>query len=311
MPLAITDLKILEGEGARAPSGWEKLSLDMNQGAGGAYLYLAYRRDPAKQAQAITGLQIVSAGAPSGWEKLETDLNKQAGGSDLFLAFKRGGGTPIIALQLMTGKSEAIHGYKVVNRDLNESAGGEDIFLAYLPKTRTLTIKNIKCNSPSTGVGGLARTAITASTTALFAAGAAGVAASIGAATGPGAVALGVGAAAVGAGAGVVVGDALNSAVSDFGKDTSDDVYIKVNGKKVWPVGSKYEGMRKNDKRSVNVTVPLDRDIQVTIMEWDLIEDDNLGENSYSKNESDGYRTELYFNKDEDDIYTVELEIAA
>ena len=43
---AITDIIVLEGKNARAPEGYTKINKDLNDGAGGAYLYFAYKREP-------------------------------------------------------------------------------------------------------------------------------------------------------------------------------------------------------------------------------------------------------------------------
>jgi hypothetical protein len=41
----ITDIIVLEGEGARPPAGYTKINVDLNRHAGGAYLYFAYRTE--------------------------------------------------------------------------------------------------------------------------------------------------------------------------------------------------------------------------------------------------------------------------
>ncbi len=85
----ITDLKIVEGKDAPAPSGYSKIDIDLNEKAGGKYLYLCYTKDP-KHNPPTKHIQIIKgkdADAPAGYVKIPTDLNASAGGDYLYLCY--------------------------------------------------------------------------------------------------------------------------------------------------------------------------------------------------------------------------------
>lgn len=76
------------------PEGYEKLDGDLNQGAGGDYIYLAVKRGTDK-AKAVNGLAVAvgknsKAAAPAGFEKIDMDLNKGAGGKYIYLCKRKG-----------------------------------------------------------------------------------------------------------------------------------------------------------------------------------------------------------------------------
>lgn len=98
----ITNLTLLDGNGAATPAGYTKMNLDLNQGAMGDYIYLAYKRGPARDstsfANAISNIQIqVGQGAPPfNWELVTwsgtanaADVNRGAGGDYIFIKFTR------------------------------------------------------------------------------------------------------------------------------------------------------------------------------------------------------------------------------
>lgn len=52
------DVLVIYGEGAAAPPGYVKISQDLNQGAGGQYVYLCYKKSSC--GRPITGLNVFS-----------------------------------------------------------------------------------------------------------------------------------------------------------------------------------------------------------------------------------------------------------
>jgi hypothetical protein len=123
-----------------APAGYEKIPSDLNKGAGGDFIYLAFRTAAGPP---ITGLFVVSqnvAGAqpPAGYRPVEPqiDLNKGAGGRYLYLCFTTdsGAGPPIQHISIVSGPSNnppIMPGWHRVGVDLNEGSGGDFIYIVY------------------------------------------------------------------------------------------------------------------------------------------------------------------------------------
>jgi len=92
-----------ESDGERLsnlPDGFVKIAHDLNRGAGGDYIYLAYRRRSSYDDKLVTGLRVNNAysmgtSAYSQWNVVTAnytsatpqDLNEGAGGDDIFLYF--------------------------------------------------------------------------------------------------------------------------------------------------------------------------------------------------------------------------------
>lgn len=118
------------------PEGYEKVGGDLNEGAGGDYIYFCVKRGSDKS-KAINGLKIVmgkNASAPAGYQKLNEDLNKGAGGQYIYLCVKRGSENPIHDIRVVSSKSAGVKapdGYTMLNEDLNKGAGGRYIYLCY------------------------------------------------------------------------------------------------------------------------------------------------------------------------------------
>lgn len=137
MALAITDIKILSGQGAVPPQGYEKISVDLNKGANGAWLWLAYNKNATQQASQywITALNVIGKNdpLPLGWIKDPTDLNDGTNSNPLYLIYKKGGSaSPITDIQIKESLDNLPAGYIGVNRDLNQGAGGAYLYLVYL-----------------------------------------------------------------------------------------------------------------------------------------------------------------------------------
>lgn len=61
---AIADIVVLRGNNAPAPAGWIKIGYDLNKGAKGEYLYLAYRKVNANDTKAIDFIGSSDTGNP-------------------------------------------------------------------------------------------------------------------------------------------------------------------------------------------------------------------------------------------------------
>lgn len=120
------------------PQGYERIDGDLNEGAGGDYIYLAVKRG-TDEAKAVNGLAVVSGkndkvSAPAGYEKIGMDLNKGAGGRYIYLCKRKGKKGAIRDVKVVSAKNAnppVPKGYTMINQDLNEKAGGKYIYLCY------------------------------------------------------------------------------------------------------------------------------------------------------------------------------------
>lgn len=120
------------------PQGYEKIEGDLNEGAGGDYIYFAVKRG-SDSTKAINGLAVVSGknnkvSAPAGFEKIDMDLNKGAGGRYIYLCKRKGKEGAIHDVRVVSAKSAnppAPEGYTMIGQDLNEKAGGKYIYICY------------------------------------------------------------------------------------------------------------------------------------------------------------------------------------
>jgi hypothetical protein len=152
----IYDLKVSIRNSNNAPNmqdGYTKLNVDLNEGAGGKWIYLYYK----KTDQAISALSYIRSDAVSVLSQIETlfpnleklgrtfsnnlwaDLNDGAGGKYIKLSGQRypiiygynTGGLAIqnIAVVSSTQSMSSWNGWERVTQDLNEGAGGKYIYI--------------------------------------------------------------------------------------------------------------------------------------------------------------------------------------
>jgi hypothetical protein len=84
----VTDLTVITGDSASigAPSGFEKIPVDLNRGAGGKYIYLCKRQgqsgvpDGGLRDLTVVGGSHANISPPYGYRRINADLNKGAGG---------------------------------------------------------------------------------------------------------------------------------------------------------------------------------------------------------------------------------------
>ncbi|MFJ8692631.1 hypothetical protein [Streptomyces roseolilacinus] len=132
--MAVTNLTVLQGDQA-TPPGWTKIPKDLNEGAGGEYLYFAYEEGPADRA--ITDVYFLlgeNQPTPKDYEKIDVDLNKGARGEYIYATFTRKEGTPIQELAVVSSDDPSINPpdrFKRIDVDLNKGAKGKYIFLCY------------------------------------------------------------------------------------------------------------------------------------------------------------------------------------
>lgn len=152
---AIVDITV-KNMGSNPPAnlegGWRLLPQDLNEGAGGAYLFIYYRLGPDDDPESIPLDRVYTVDTsdgerdPFGGTKINVDLNSGAGGDYIFLYYTRGAVDPIRALQTWSdgkirytdGAGAGLVWYPVSNnpgvgspQDLCEGAGGDTIYLYY------------------------------------------------------------------------------------------------------------------------------------------------------------------------------------
>src|SRR5262249_1263305 len=127
------------------PDGYTKYPQELNERAGGEYIYLCYHKDlvnilrPEASPQCISEFTFVKgdADAPDGYTKVDVDLNRGAGGDYIYLCYKKAPykvEDAIKDISIISGESAEIsppHGFTKIPQDLNEKAGGKYIYLCY------------------------------------------------------------------------------------------------------------------------------------------------------------------------------------
>lgn len=166
----------------------------------------------------------------------------------------------------------------------------------------TYQFVSVTCITPSTGVSGIATQVITA--IGSVAGGA--VAGSLTALTGPGAIFVGK----LGSIAGGILGDLGGSFLEWIGQRLPDNLYIEVDRQKVWPTNAKYENIKAGETERPSIKGQFNGPIRITLKEWDVFGDDNLGEFIISPGITGNNLTYLVANPKEGDVYEVVLNVS-
>lgn len=96
-PQPITAIDIVGDDDWRSiPHGYVRINQDLNEGAGGSFIFLCFSTDPAKAAEGLPIRSITVIGgsddnlaAPYGFTKLKWDLNSGAGGDFIYMCYSR------------------------------------------------------------------------------------------------------------------------------------------------------------------------------------------------------------------------------
>jgi hypothetical protein len=122
------------GPGIQCAAGFAKVDVDLNQGAGGDFIYLCYAKGVGAP---ITGL-IVTVGKDSvpgeeGYTKIDVDLNRGAGGNFIWLWYTKDPACATIRdVHVQADQGPPPAGYTKIDVDLNRDAGGAFIYASYL-----------------------------------------------------------------------------------------------------------------------------------------------------------------------------------
>lgn len=137
----ISDIRFLLGKNPTVPSEYEMLSVDLNQNAGGEYIYLAFKTD-ADPANAISGLNVFADRKSSGWSiqpgytLISQDLAQGAGGKYIYACYtKNTTNPPIRRVNVISGSSSLTFPVDAtwvrIIQDCNEGAGGSFVYICY------------------------------------------------------------------------------------------------------------------------------------------------------------------------------------
>ncbi|MFJ9446806.1 hypothetical protein ACIRRH_33850 [Kitasatospora sp. NPDC101235] len=134
--MTVTDIQILKDD-QKQPGGWLKDGHDLNSGAGGPYLYLAWKKDG--DSGPITALDVLddTKQPREGFQLIDQDLNEatRKTGARLYLCFSRTiPEKPILELAVVISgdpDAPAPKGFTRFDKDLNKGAGGDFVFLCY------------------------------------------------------------------------------------------------------------------------------------------------------------------------------------
>jgi hypothetical protein len=101
--------------------------------------------------------------------------------------------------------------------------------------------------------------------------------------------------------------DKLDSIANSIGQKYPDELYITVNGEKVWPSG-KYEDIKSGEKKDLNLTKNFTTEAKVVLWEYDTVSsDDKLGEQTFKLDSNSGEY--MLYNTDEGDVYFLDVEV--
>jgi hypothetical protein len=159
---------------------------------------------------------------------------------------------------------------------------------------KSLTIVSVKCIKPSSGIDSVAQS--------IFGVigGAIGARAAVGTTSGGLLTA-----ASAGASTGVSVINGLDHFFAG-----ADELYIRVNGSKVWPSG-KYKDINSQQTKEVGHTLPLEGNVKIQLWEYDVISaDDLLGYLELGQDHQTGSFTYLVQNPGEGSIYEINIKIS-
>jgi hypothetical protein len=149
-PIIDLDVTLSDGAIINPPSGYTQITVDLNEGSGGKFIYLNYKKGGTQSP--ITNLKIIDgkdATCPTptakdskslGWYKIDKDLNKNSGGAYLYLCtFRSKEDAPIVDIRIYSVSKDYSnllktppYGYTSTNVDLNKGAKGRYINLYFL-----------------------------------------------------------------------------------------------------------------------------------------------------------------------------------
>jgi len=131
----ITEVRIILNSTA-TPAGYTKIGTDLNEDAGGDYIYLCYKKGlgaPLTKIFVTVGEDRRHPNVPEKCSLINVDLNRRAGGNYIYLWTTHDPKcAPISDIIVLKGEGrQPPAGYTKINVDLNRDAGGEYLYFAY------------------------------------------------------------------------------------------------------------------------------------------------------------------------------------
>ena len=141
MSAAITDIIVVYGKNPSVPANYVRIRQDMNEGAGGEYVYLCYTKDK-NAGLPITDVQVFAGdkrdfNIQNYYEKVNGDLNRGAEGKYIYVCYSTEIAIPghVTGLDVIAGDHRNIYpsskGWVRVNQDCNEDARGKFIYVIH------------------------------------------------------------------------------------------------------------------------------------------------------------------------------------
>ena len=131
---SISEITVIAGgnAGIQPPPGFTKIAVDLNQGAGGAYIYVCYKKGVGAP---ITGLAVTAniqdPPTDAVYTRVNVDLNQGAGGAYIWLWYTKDPGCGTVHNLAVTVNAGGPADYVHIPNDLNQGAGGDFIYLSY------------------------------------------------------------------------------------------------------------------------------------------------------------------------------------
>ncbi len=132
---SISEITVIYGShfGILPPAGYTKINVDLNQGAGGDFIFVCYKKGVGAP---ITGLYVtLDGGQPPAepvYSKIDVDLNRNAGGDYIYLWYTKDPDCATIHnIAVQADQGPPPEGYTRIDVDLNRHAGGAFIYLSY------------------------------------------------------------------------------------------------------------------------------------------------------------------------------------
>ncbi len=103
----------------------------------------------------------------------------------------------------------------------------------------------------------------------------------------------------------------ITSMAEKIGQKFPDELYINIDGKKVWPTPNpkpKYQEIKRGEKIDLNLTTNFTKEANVVLWEYDTIgSDDNLGQQTFKTDSPSGEY--MLFSKDEGSVYFLNVSV--
>ena len=148
MAAFVTDIRFVLGKTPTVPAGYTMVNVDLNQNAGGEYIYLIYKTDTTGTEQPISGLNVFADSSASGWPiqtgytRINQDLAEGAGGKYIYACYtKKSTNRPLTGVSVISGSSAQTFPsdstWVRIVQDCNEGAGGSYVYICYQYDTGT------------------------------------------------------------------------------------------------------------------------------------------------------------------------------